>query len=298
MDFTGNSLKKLGKRLRDNTHRPEDISLLDSYRESFDELLLDTTQRIGECLRSAKLAFVTAGRNKRTKSLIRKLRRPDNRGMDLSRISDLVGCRVILKSIKEQKMAIEELSKIFELKDIDDYRQAKNYQSVHLIRKYNKRLIEIQVRTLVQHLWAVESESFGERAKEGNGTPDQMHYLKDLAVACKRIEEGESVSEIDFSDTPFMKVRTPLSGSLQKYYPLFESSSHNRPSDSLNSYVIVYNNKTKKLTQKYVFSDNQRGLALEEYKNLNRTLNRDDFECLVLNSNTEKVLKITHPNFF
>lgn len=195
-------------------------------------------------------------------------------------------------------MAIEELSKIFELKDIDDYRQAKNYQSVHLIRKYNKRLIEIQVRTLVQHLWAVESESFGERAKEGNGTPDQMHYLKDLAVACKRIEEGESVSEIDFSDTPFMKVRTPLSGSLQKYYPLFESSSHNRPSDSLNSYVIVYNNKTKKLTQKYVFSDNQRGLALEEYKNLNRTLNRDDFECLVLNSNTEKVLKITHPNFF
>ena len=145
--------------------------------------------------------------------------------MDLSRISDRVGCRVILITVKQQEIAIEELSKIFELKDVDDYRKVKNYQSVHLIRKYNKRLIEIQVRTLVQHLWAVESESFGERAKEGNGTPDQMHYLNDLAEACSRMEKGEGVSEMDYPNTPYMKHRSPITGLLQKFYPLFENNS-------------------------------------------------------------------------
>ena len=46
----------------------------------------------------ANMVFLPiAGKLKRTSSSIRKLQRPQNKGMDLTRMSDIAGTRVILK---------------------------------------------------------------------------------------------------------------------------------------------------------------------------------------------------------
>ena len=45
-----------------------------------------------------------AGRLKRTISIIRKLQRPKNKGMDLTRMSDIAGIESLLKLLKIKKM--------------------------------------------------------------------------------------------------------------------------------------------------------------------------------------------------
>lgn len=297
MSFSGNAIKKLGKRLRDGGRAPDDIAMLESYRASFDDLLIDTTMKVGACLRAAGLGFVTAGRSKRTKSIIRKLQRSSNYGMDLSRMSDLVGCRVILKSVPKQQKALDVLVAGLQLKDTDDYRESKGYRSVHLIARDGKRLIEIQVRTLVQHVWAVESESFGEQAKEGGGMPEEREYLEALSEACRRMEEGEAVDESTFADTPLFKQRTPLTGLLNRLKPLLEENTKAIGSDN-SSFVIVYNNKTRQLVHKIPFPPENREAAIKEYTQLGKRLSPDNFETLILNASTDKVLAVTHPIFF
>src|SRR5262249_47175883 len=156
------------KRLRDGTETPEDITLLEDYRTTFDPLLIETSAKVDCALARSGLPFVLSGRSKRTKSIIRKLQRLQNAGMDLSRMGDIVGIRVIIDSIKNQDAAIALLSRELVTKDVYDYRkQDRGYRSVHVLTRHEEKLLEIQIRTLPQHLWAIESEAFGEQVKEG-----------------------------------------------------------------------------------------------------------------------------------
>ena len=101
-NLSGNALKRLGKRLRDGERESEDIEMLEQYRRSFDRLLLKTAFAVDASLRESGIAYFMAGRSKRTKSILRKLERPQNRGMDLSRMCDIVGLRVITQDIETQ----------------------------------------------------------------------------------------------------------------------------------------------------------------------------------------------------
>lgn len=103
-------------------------------------------------------------------------------GMQLYRMQDLGGCRVILPTVEDVykvKNQIESSRIRHEEKTPKDYIKEPNpdtgYRSVHLIYKYksdkikeyNGLMIEIQLRTRLQHLWATAVETVG--VFTGNG---------------------------------------------------------------------------------------------------------------------------------
>ncbi|MCT7406639.1 RelA/SpoT domain-containing protein [Aliarcobacter cryaerophilus] len=130
-----------------------------SALESAFDLLENITNKIDKYALLAK-------RLKRTPSIVNKLKRFNSKGMQLSTMQDIGGCRIILSNLKNVDRLIKTLKKerLFELRN-DYIRNPKEdgYKSIHLIGKFKNsegelRSIELQIRTKVQHSWATAVE--------------------------------------------------------------------------------------------------------------------------------------------
>ena len=301
MSFSGNSIKKLGKRLREERRLPDDIELLEAFRASFDLFLINISFRIDDLLRLKTIPSVLTGRSKRTKSIIRKLKRSRHEGMDLSRMDDIVGVRVIVEGSSEQDTVYDRIINEVNIKNVKDYRDCDNlYRAIHIIAVSNsRRLLEIQLRTLAQHLWAVESEFFGEQVKEGGGTPTQEEYLKTLSTVCLEIDENNEMGNLDFDGVLWQK-RNPLS-LYQDLKSFFDKIAYSfiLQEYSGDSYIVVYDNQLKQLISSDHFPVNSRAEAIKAYQY--RTRSFDDsqgrYEVLFLNSKSKDSLQVTHPTF-
>lgn len=138
-------------------------------------------------------------RLKRTPSIINKLRRFEERGMKLKNMQDIGGCRVIVSSTKKLHRLIKELRKCPEFKNgnnqikCSDYisnPKPDGYRSYHLIGNFtdqtnNKKKIEVQLRTRLQHDWATTLEIVelftGEALKSNGGNQDFQDFFAQIS---------------------------------------------------------------------------------------------------------------------
>jgi putative GTP pyrophosphokinase len=291
--LSGNTIKKLGKKLRDGSAGIEEFSLLDAYRAEFEPLLLETCENI-VCLLNGEIKFLVAGRMKRTKSIIRKLARDANAGMDLSRMGDLVGLRIIVSDILEQDRAIELLSAGLNLLNSPrDYRdRTDGYRAVHLIVGDSSHRVEIQIRTLAQHLWADESERLGEQVKEGNMSIEVANYLAELNSLSRN---SEYKNQEEFGNSRKALSWEALLNRKNSTFQ-FVTSKHCEPVNK--SYVVVYHQTTNTLLRVESFSPIQRTEAMSFFKSASKEHDGAGYDILVLNSPSRDALAITHPRYF
>lgn len=300
MEFSRKQVQKLGKRLRDGSRSSYDLAMLADYRASFDPVLMELGHSVANILNENSLRAVFAGRSKRTKSIIRKLSRPENQSMDLSRMADLVGLRVIIDSKELQNDVVRLMMEALPINDalIDYTSREHGYRAVHLIAEIEPgKPVEIQIRTCPQHLWAEESEAFGEIVKEGGGDKQYRDYLDDLAHAGKRLDEGFTPNEADYA-SPLMNARMPLSGRYPRMLYLYNGATvlSNNVAD-LNAYLVIYNNQTNELIRIDQFAWTERDEALKEYKRITAFLDEERFDVLFLNSGNKAALAITHSRY-
>ena len=75
-------------------------------------------------------------------------------------------------------------------------RPSYGYRAVHIIATARNRLVEIQVRTELQHLWAQLSEKMADAGdpaiKYGGGDPEAQKVLSALSLAVQNLEDLES----------------------------------------------------------------------------------------------------------
>ena len=159
---------KLGDRLRKGDITEADLRLLDDYRRSFSEAYEFVVRAIRD-----ELGLEPTGRPaKSTTSIIEKLLRESIR---LSQIQDIAGCRLVVSGIEEQNGTVTLLQKLFRGVTVVDRRKnpSHGYRAVHLIVRHEGKLVEIQVRTSLQHLWAElcekEADVFDPLIKYGGG---------------------------------------------------------------------------------------------------------------------------------
>ncbi len=155
--MTKTQIDRLGDRLKKGNISDDDLRLLDSYRRSFSEAYEFVVGSVRE-----KLALEPTGRPaKSTTSIADKLRRESIR---LTQIQDIAGCRLIASDIANQESVVQSLESLFEDVTIVDRRQkpSHGYRAVHVIVNRQGKMIEIQVRTSLQHLWAELSEKFSD----------------------------------------------------------------------------------------------------------------------------------------
>ncbi len=291
--LSGKQLQKLGKRLRRGSD-PADVCLLNDYRRWFDPALLDTALVINGALGPGNIPYLLSGRAKRTKSIIRKLVREPT--MDLSRMTDIVGLRIIVDTADEQRRMIDALGGAVEIERVADYTDNSHfYRAIHMHAIVDARRIEIQVRTLAQQLWADESESFGEQAKEGELTNEQRAYLVELRDAVLAIDGGGPALEMT---NPLATARQPLDIGLKSLRVDFGAilQSTDEPRD--RTLLVVHDEALNQLTRRNVFGVDNRAEALAEYERLMTSLEQTRYSVLLLNARNLRALKVTHPRFF
>lgn len=166
--YSKNNVKKAGKQLIDEPTNEQALEILSYWRSTHEKPLSYAVNYI-EKLAKKHLGngnYILAHRPKRTSSIINKLRRFNENGMQLSTMQDIAGCRLILKDMADLNRILKILTnsaKVFSIRN-DYIKEPKSdgYRSIHLVGNFTangiERPIELQIRTKVQHAWATAVE--------------------------------------------------------------------------------------------------------------------------------------------
>jgi len=184
-------IDRLGNRLRSGAISEDDLRMLDEYRRSFSE-----SYEFGVGAIRNELGLEPTGRPaKSTTSISEKLQRESIR---LSQIQDIAGCRLVVSDILEQGRVVESLIRLFEMSSIVDRRKhpSHGYRAIHVIVEFQGRLVEVQVRTALQHSWAELSEKLSDvvdpSIKYGGGSTQNRELLSDYSELITHEENFEA----------------------------------------------------------------------------------------------------------
>lgn len=178
-NYPGGSKKRVtnaGNRFRNNNPSEEDLQVFEEWRSAH-RAVLNTFQAILR-IRTKGQQITVAQRHKRKSTILNKLKRfPE---MQLARMDDIAGCRLIFQNINDLYLFRENFHKARvnhvlknEINKYDYIKNPKNtgYRGIHDIYEYNVKSIqgkslkglniEIQYRTLIQHSWATAVELIG-----------------------------------------------------------------------------------------------------------------------------------------
>jgi hypothetical protein len=280
--FNRTGIKKSAKALAEGDFSLENINDLLFLRKIRSNIFPIYLKEIQKALPNA--AYNLSGRLKRFETILRKLKRQSS---DVTMMADIIGYRIIVPSVNQQEIVINNLKKYFN-NDFRDYRTRNDgYRAVHFNIDIEKdengipQIFEIQIRTIFQNIWSNFSESYGEIIKETrpnyNLGFDNENKIKWLDLFSKKIYDFE-LENINFIQSPI------FSNLLKKNYFLFH-----------------YNKIDKKITSYDEFSDLQQAIQFfDSYENLdikNISANKNKEIILALSASIDE-LKVTHSRFF
>ncbi len=213
--FPGGSksrVNRAGENVRNGVATPNDLAVVEEWRAAH-RAVLNTFQAILR-ERARGKSITVAQRHKRKRTVFDKLQRLPS--MNLSRMDDVAGCRLIFRSIKELRAFRKKFHtarfrhKRRHADDDDKYDYIKHpkptgYRGVHDIYEYDVNsavgkpltglYVEIQYRTLVQHAWATAVEVIGfiteSQPKFQQGDRRLEHAMALASEILARAHEGE-----------------------------------------------------------------------------------------------------------
>ena len=207
---------KAGERIRNDMPTTEDLAVVEEWRAAHRGVLNTFQAILRNRTRGTKVTV--AQRHKRKLTIFDKLKRLPK--MQLARMDDVAGCRLIFRSIKELYAFRSKFHrarfnhKLRNEPDKYDYiKQPKptGYRGIHDVYEYNvnsdsgKALqglyIEVQYRTLVQHAWATAVEVVGfitqSQPKFQRG---DKRYEKAMALASELLARAHEQSTGPYPD--------------------------------------------------------------------------------------------------
>lgn len=207
--ITRSQIKKAGKILKDKeNYTKEEVATAENaltYWRTIHGKVINEFYNIvsSEVEKINKEAFVVQ-RLKRSPSIIAKLKRyPETQ---LTTMQDIAGIRAIMKNMGAIELLRESLKKYAQKHEFKTYAnyitnpKESGYRSIHLIYKYlspedletNGLLVEIQIRTELQHSWATAVETIstflGTNLKFGEGQPKWLKYFALTSSAFSYLE--------------------------------------------------------------------------------------------------------------
>ena len=306
LQYSKKQIDKAGKTIANKNISQEEIDkafvILNNWRTAH----ISPLNTIADTAISNNPNAIVVQRLKRLDSIIEKLRRFPQ--MNLSKMQDLGGCRVILDNIQQVYQSViyyEPPNKSFTLKKETDYilnPKTSGYRSYHMVYQSNDSLlVEIQFRTYLQHLWATALETMsicmGTNLKLGIGKEDILRFfvlvsslfaLKEGSPVCPNTSDNskELIAEIRELDNQF-HILEKLSTMSAKFNPSNESKGY---------YLMELDTLTNKLEINY-FPMNQAQEAIQLYKHM-ESLQIPIFNTVLVSASSFNTLKRAYPNYF
>ncbi len=271
---------------------------------------------------------LTAQRLKRATSIINKLKRRYNGctpTMNLSQMQDISGCRAVLSNVSlVRKLYIDyylkgdlKHKKVGE-KDYIATPKKDGYRSIHLIYRYfsdkgkteyNGLLVEIQLRSKLQHLWAtaIETVDFFTRQaiKSNEGQEEWTNFFKLVSSAFAKIEgcpcvpntpsdEKELYSQIKRKEAELNVIKKMSSWT--KSVKVFREVIKTKP--NLQYFLLDLDIVGEKLSiTAYTKKQEQRAI-LDYAKAEERNRGKKENDVVLVGADTTNELKKAYPNYF
>jgi putative GTP pyrophosphokinase len=213
-------INKAGEALRRRKLEPDDVKVLEEWRHAH-TYVINTFQALLR-QRARRKDIEVAQRLKRRATIIDKLINRQT-GMELARMDDIAGCRMIFDDIEQLYAFRESLHearfKHVRRNDTDKYDYIKNpsvlgYRGVHDVYEYRVRgkknsvynglLIELQYRTYPQHAWATSVELITDltehEPKFNRGSANYVELFKLASEIVARTEESRKSCHTTLGD--------------------------------------------------------------------------------------------------
>ncbi len=199
MKYSRNKINNAGKTListSDSTLYQSALNIINEWRELHLPALDSLQKELMPIIGKEKVAFISR-RLKRMSSITYKL--DLNPNMGLGGMQDIGGLRIVVEDIETleqvQEILQNNIPKSFILYKTDDYvinPKQSGYRALHFVYKYQSEdnlvdgaLVELQVRTQLQHIWAMAVETAGlvteTPLKAGLGADNWLEFFKIVA---------------------------------------------------------------------------------------------------------------------
>jgi len=217
-DWTGskNQVKKAGERLRQPVGDSdaeiasylEAINIAERWRRAHSYVLTKGAMSLRSRCRTPGVAnWEVSQRQKRLITIMDKLGRIP--GIRLDRMQDIAGCRAIMDTVADVRKVQRQYHKTSrpeQIRNEKDYiltPKTSGYRGVHMIVAYRAKngaigpedlLVEVQLRTRIQHEWATTVEKIAGKVafdlKSSVGPPEVLKFLSLVAEAMAHEESG------------------------------------------------------------------------------------------------------------
>ena len=271
---------------------------------------------------------LTSQRLKRVPAIINKLKRKyEGRSptMKLSQMQDIGGCRAVLSNVSLARKVYNDYyvkgdlkhKKVREKNYIDNPKED-GYRGIHLIYKYNSDkgkkeynglLVEVQIRSKLQHLWAtaIETVDFFTRQaiKSSEGQKEWMDFFRLVSSAFAMMEnchpvpntpndEQELYSQIKIKESELnvMKVMNGWTNAIA----VFVNAIKTKP--KLQFFLLELDILGEKLNIT-AYTKQQEKKAIDDYsKAEKKNEGRKEYDVVLVGADTNSDLKKAYPNYF
>lgn len=261
-------------------------------------------------------------RLKRLESITGKLQREE--GMQLYRMQDLGGCRMVLPTLEEVYSYSEKFQKSkirHEWKKTNDYIKSpkeSGYRSLHLIYKFKTRTpgkdiynqypmqIELQFRTHLQHIWATALETIGyftnQALKAGQGSEVVMRFFV-VVSSLFAIKEGSPVVPGTTNDEKELideikqiNQQHHILDMLRAIRVAIEHDVENIP-DKQGYYILQLDYKEHLLRRRF-FKPSELDKANKVYDQLEANRSNALLDIVLVRASSYTTVKAAYPNYF
>jgi putative GTP pyrophosphokinase len=312
-----------------NGEKKEAIEILNNWRAAHSYPMHIFKKRLKRVSEKLDKNAISVQRLKRVPSIVRKLKRRyygNEATMKLSQMQDIAGCRAVMvdvllakKLYKQEYLRGDLKHKKVNEKDYITYPKADGYRSIHIMYKYksdkkgkknyNGLLVEVQIRSKLQHLWATAIETvdfFTKQAiKSNEGQKEWMDFFKLVSSAFAIMEgcpcvpntpnsEKELFSEIKKKEAELNVVKVMRNWA--RAIRVFEREIKKK---AKWQFYLLELDISKENLNISAYTKNQEQMAIEDYaKAEKRNEGKKEYDVVLVGADTAADLKKAYPNYF
>lgn len=321
-DYPKNQIVRAGQIIRNPKSIPEDkewaLKVIDNWRASHAYPMQIIYYNLWR--RFNRPNVVIAQRLKRLNSIVSKLEREP--AMNLWTMQDLGGCRIVVPRIADIDTVLKGLkgSRVrYKIKRENDYIQNprdSGYRSYHLVYLYHSdksdtynrnMLIEVQIRTHLQHLWATALETMGiftnQALKSSRGDEDTLYFFKLISAIFAMQENSAPVPGID---SDYESIAESLKRLERKHNYLATLDAFNAVVDYHQQtnlpqgggyFILELDYRRKWLAIDY-YKKSEVEEATEDYNRIESSRTDHGIDAVLVSVDSFRALKSAYPNYF
>ncbi len=271
---------------------------------------------------------ISAQRLKRVPSIVKKLNRiyqGNKATMKLTQMQDIAGCRVVMSNVdfarklyKEHYLKGDIKHKRVNEKDYITYPKKDGYRSIHLVYKYfsdkenktiyNGLLVEVQIRSKLQHIWAtaVETVGFfiGQAIKSNEGEEEWNTFFRLVSSAFARLENCPLVPNTPLEEKELYQAiknkekELNVISKLKYWAKSVKVFGELKKEKNLHFFLLELDTIQNKLTTTAYVKRYEERAIIDYAAAEKRIYGKKEYDVVLVAADTTADLKKAYPNYF